>query len=372
MGQTSAPPLPELRAGSLLRLRGVCALQSNERHEPETFRLLLSEPGEVAVLKGPPWWTPRLLVTTAGGLAVAIVAALGWVWLLRNQVHRQTETIRQNHSKLLGVSRQAGMAEVATSVLHNVGNVLNSVNVSSTLISEQLKTSKTGHVGLLAKLLAEHKHDLAQFLIEDPKGRHVPDFLEQLSTRLAKEQEALSREVELLKTNVGHIKEIVAMQQSYSKVAGVAEKVVPSELVEDALRMNESGLERHQVRVVREYEPHLPEITIERHKVLQILVNLIGNAKNACTESGFDDKRITLRVRNGGNTFRISVADNGVGIPAENLKRIFTLGFTTRKNGHGFGLHGAALAATELRGALRVHSDGAGKGATFTLELPVS
>ena len=68
---------------------------------------------------------------------------------------------------------------------------------------------------------------------------------------------------------------------------------------------------------------------------------------------------------------KISYIDNGIGIPADNLTRIFGHGFTTRKEGHGFGLHSGALAAKELGGALTVESDGPGKGATFTLEFPI-
>jgi signal transduction histidine kinase len=130
-------------------------------------------------------------------------------------------------------------------------------------------------------------------------------------------------------------------------------------------------LDRHRIDIERDFDPNLPEITVDRHKVLQILVNLIHNAKYACDESGRPDKRLSVTIKNGDGRVRIAVADNGVGIPPENLTRIFSLGFTTRKTGHGFGLHSGAIAARELNGALRAHSEGLGKGATFTLELPV-
>ncbi|PYM11721.1 MAG: hypothetical protein DME18_13240, partial [Verrucomicrobia bacterium] len=184
-------------------------------------------------------------------------------------------------------------------------------------------------------------------------------------------QSALLKELDLLKKNIEHIKEIVAMQQSYAKVSGVTEVVKVTDLVEDSLRMNAGALTRHEVRVIREFDPHLPEITVEKHKVLQILVNLVRNAKYACEESGRKDRLLTVKVTNGDDRVRIAVIDNGVGIPAENLTRIFSHGFTTRRDGHGFGLHSGALAAKEMGGALRVHSDGVGQGASFTLELPV-
>jgi signal transduction histidine kinase len=169
---------------------------------------------------------------------------------------------------------------------------------------------------------------------------------------------------------VDHVKDIVAMQQTYAKVSGLTETIKVTDLVEDAVRMNASALIRHDVQFFREYDEHLPEIIVEKHKVLQILVNLIRNAKYACDESGRKDKRLTMRVTNGSDVVRIALIDNGIGIPKENLTRIFAHGFTTKKEGHGFGLHSGILAAKEMGGALSVQSDGLDKGATFTLTLP--
>ena len=169
--------------------------------------------------------------------------------------------------------------------------------------------------------------------------------------------------------NITHIKEIVAMQQNYAKSAGILEPLEVADLVEDALRMNTGAMLRHNVKVVRDFAK-VPPIMTEKHKVLQILVNLIRNAKYACDDSGRDDKQISLKVYNGDGRIKIAIADNGVGIPPENLTRIFNHGFTTRKDGHGFGLHSGALAAKELGGKLLVFSEGTGRGATFTLELP--
>jgi len=159
------------------------------------------------------------------------------------------------------------------------------------------------------------------------------------------------------------------MQQSYATFGGVKELVDVVHLVEDSLRINEGALSRHQVEVSHEFEK-VPPMNVEKHKILQIMVNLLRNAKHACQESDRVDKRLTVRVVNGNGRVRISVIDNGVGIPTENLTRIFNHGFTTRKDGHGFGLHSGALAAKEMGGSLTVHSDGRDLGSTFTLELP--
>ncbi len=276
------------------------------------------------------------------------------------------------HKQLVEASRQAGMAEVATGVLHNVGNVLNSVNVSATLLSERLQQSKASSVAKVSALMREHSSDLPGFIANDPRGKQLPLYLEQLAERLGAEQASLLSEVGCLAKNVEHIKNIVAMQQTYAKPAGVTESVPPADLVEDALRINNGELTRRNVQVVREYEPHLPNLSIDKHKVLQILVNLVSNAGHACEQASRPDKRLTVRLTNGGDRIKISLSDNGVGIAPENLTRIFSLGFTTRPGGHGFGLHSGALAARQIGGTLVSHSDGPGCGATFVLELPLS
>jgi signal transduction histidine kinase len=302
----------------------------------------------------------------AGG---EVVGSQGIIQDITQRKQAENELSRVHH-QLVDASRAAGMAEVATNILHNVGNVLNSVNVSTTLVLEKIKQSKISNLGRVAALVQEHRDDLAAFLTADPKGKQLPEYLGRLSGHLNDEQAGLIQEMEATRRHIEHIKDIVATQQNYAKVSGVAEKVKLVDLVEDAVRMNSGSLARHEVELHRDYPAQLSDISVEKHKVLQILVNLIRNAKHACEETGRPDKQMTLQVRNGGDRVRITVSDNGVGIPAENLIRIFNHGFTTRKDGHGFGLHSSALAAKELGGTLTVASEGPGHGAAFTLEIP--
>jgi PAS domain S-box-containing protein len=278
--------------------------------------------------------------------------------------------LEQMHKQLLDASLRAGMAEIATSVLHNVGNVLNSVNVSSSLIADTIRNSKLANFAKAMALIQMHENDLAHFLTNDPKGKQLMGYLANLATHLAGEQADILRESSALVGNVVHIKEIVAMQQNYAKSSGVVEWVKVPELVEDAIRMNSGALNRHNVDLTREFG-EVPPLSVEKHKVLQILINLLRNAKYACDDSGRSDKKITVRIGAREGWVQIAVADNGIGIPPENLTRIFNHGFTTRKEGHGFGLHSGANAARELGGTLSAVSEGIGHGATFILELPV-
>jgi ligand-binding sensor domain-containing protein/signal transduction histidine kinase len=279
--------------------------------------------------------------------------------------------VERVHQQLVDASRMAGQAEVASSVLHNVGNVLNSVNVSTTLLSERLQKMRLANFSKAMQLMREHSNDLGHFLTADQKGSQLPKYLDELATHLTTEQSEMLTELNGLAHNVEHIKEIVAMQQNYAKVSGAEEKVEISELVEGALKMNSVAYVRHSVKVVRQYD-RVPTLVVDRHKVLQILINIFANAKYACDENRRPNKTVTVRIKPcGQDRIAVEIADNGIGISSENLTKVFSHGFTTRKNGHGFGLHGAALAAKEMGGTLTAHSEGIGKGALFILEMPL-
>ena len=281
--------------------------------------------------------------------------------------------LEKSQRDLVDASRQAGMAEVATGVLHNVGNVLNSLNIGATVLATGLRESKVATLAKIAALLSSRASDLVAFLTEDPKGKRLPELLDSLAKHFAGEQTRLLAEAAALQQNIDHIKDIVSMQQSYATMVGIVEPLAPADLMEDALRMNVAALSRHAVSVERDFQP-VPPILVEKGKVLQILVNLIRNAKYACDEGPHPDRAIILRIAAGPEpqTACLSVIDNGVGIPPENLTRIFAHGFTTRATGHGFGLHSSCNAAREMKGSLAVESAGPGRGAKFTLTLPLA
>jgi PAS domain S-box-containing protein len=323
-----------------------------------------------------------VIVTPAGDARIALSSArrlvgpagqaLGAVVVVQDITERRRaeQELESVHKQLLLASRQAGMAEVATNVLHNVGNVLNSVNVSASLVAERIRKSKCSGLTRVAALLTEHAAELPQFL-SGAQGRNLPPYLQELSADLVAERDAAVSELAALRRNVEHIKEIVAMQQGYAKRGGITDIVDVRMLVEDSLRMNEGAFSRHGVSVERDFAA-VPAIEVDKHKVLQILVNVIRNAKYACAEIKGGKKRVTVRVRATAQALTIAVIDTGIGIPPQNLQRIFNHGFTTRRDGHGFGLHSSALAARELGGSLEAHSDGLNQGATFTLTLPLS
>lgn len=292
--------------------------------------------------------------------------ALGVVSDITERVRAQAE-LDQAQRELAATARASGMAEIASNVLHNVGNALNSVNISAGLLQARLGRGTGPRLDRIAGLLQEHAADLPGFFAGE-RGRLVPDYLSNLAAQAHADQQQIDAELANLTRNIDHIKEVVAMQQSYARVGTVDETIDVNAVIEDCLAMNAESLVKHGVAVERQLAP-LPPLRGDKHKLLLILMNLVGNAKHACAESGRSDCRMLVLSTAVDGGLRIEVIDNGVGIAPANMARLFSHGFTTRAAGHGFGLHASALAAAALGGRLHARSDGPGRGATFTLEL---
>jgi PAS domain S-box-containing protein len=298
-----------------------------------------------------------------------IVGTFGMSRDVTDKVEAQ-KALEETNRLLMEATRQAGMAEVATGVLHNVGNVLTSINVTANLVSDRYRDSKVTSIFKVCALLREHSTDLGNFFANDPRASKLPTYLENLANNLDKERMDTMSDLATLLKSIDHVKDIIWMQQSYASVAGMVEPIVPAETIEDAIKLSTNALQRHNVHVERQFA-QTPPARAERHKVLQILVNLVSNAKKAMDCKEPSQRRMLIRVENGANeTVVIKVIDNGIGIPPENLTKIFSHGFTTRKDGHGFGLHSSSLAAKQMGGELSASSEGVGRGATFTLSMP--
>jgi len=283
---------------------------------------------------------------------------------------RAEAKLKAAQEKLLETARKVGMAEVATGVLHNVGNVLNSVSVTAESIQKRIRNSKVSYLGDAVNLLEEHSNELGSFMMNQERGKKLPVFLANLSKELIDEQERCLEALEALTKHVQHVADIIQLQQSYSNTKGLIEPTSIAELIEDAIQINAEALSRNNVEVRREIA-NLPAILLDRHKVLQILTNLISNGIYALSKSDKDEKKLTINVKNLDNdNIQIEVCDNGIGISEENMTRIFEHGFTTKKKGHGFGLHSTAMSVNELNGSIKAHSDGIGQGAVFTIKLP--
>jgi signal transduction histidine kinase len=291
------------------------------------------------------------------------------------EVQRQTVRLESVSQELIGTARRAGMAEIATGVLHNVGNVLNSVNVSATVVVDRLKSSEVSSLVKVGEMLQSNQTNMQEFLTADKRGKQLPGFLIELADCMQKEHQGILQELNTVATGLDHIKQIVSAQQQHAKSGSARVKVTPDELFESAVSMDIGVWQIENLTITRDFQ-QIGTIVLDKHRVMQILINLLSNAKKAVLASPNPEKRIELSTRKivegDKSSIQFIVKDNGIGIDPENLAKIFGHGFTTSADGHGFGLHSAANAASEMGGKLNVDSEGLGKGATFMLELPLS
>jgi len=289
---------------------------------------------------------------------------------LEELVKDRTRELENAQGRLVDMSRRAGMAEVASGVLHNVGNVMNSVNVGASVTRDAVKALPVEGVTRACDLLDQNAQRLAEYLRNDPTGRKLPEYLRKLGAALIDEKGSILAQIDQLAGHLEHMKKIIAAQQSYAKVNGMTEVCTLEEIAEAALQISEGVLRDSSIEVVRSYEK-LPAVLVDRHALMQILVNLVSNAKHALEEANQGKRELLVAIARVDGGVRLEVRDNGVGISAENLSKIFNHGFTTRKQGHGFGLHNCANAAQLMDGSLSAYSDGPGRGASFVLRMPV-
>ena len=283
---------------------------------------------------------------------------------------RMEEEKLQLHEQLMETSRQLGMAEVATGVLHNVGNVLNSINVSIGVITDLLKNSMVGDVGRISQLLDRHREDLGTYLSQNPKGKQLPHYLEKLSGQLKEEQRVALLELERLREKAGHAQQCVAAQQDLAKLNGMTEQVCVAEVVAEALAVNQKMLQEANVAVIQEFQ-EVPQLIVDKHQLLQILVDVICNACQAMESAS--QRYLVVRIKlviGPPDSLCVEIQDTGSGIPPDDITKIFGQGYSTKYRGRGLSLHHGALMAKNMGGALRAQSEGMGQGATFFLDLP--
>jgi len=293
---------------------------------------------------------------------------------LESRVAQRTRELQAAHEKLVEAAHRAGKAEIATSVLHNVGNVLNSVNISVGLVHGKLQQSPLKNLDRTVGLMRQHEADLGDYLTRDEKGRQVPHYLALVADLLRKENDDTLDEMATLVKNIDHIKYIVNAQQSEARAPALLETIEIASLLHEAVNASVLASDAADIRFLHEVRG-VPPFRADKHAIMQILINLISNARHALAQTPSTHKTITFHAtvesRLEKPWLRLQLTDTGAGIEPENITRIFTYGFTTRTEGHGFGLHASANSAAKMGGTLTAASRGAGRGATLTLELPV-
>ena len=291
------------------------------------------------------------------------------IGLLATSFNSMVANLADMRAKLIDHSRNAGMADVASGVLHNIGNVLNSLNISTNIIDEQLRKSNADGLVKAVELINRHRDNLGAFMTDDHRGKLLPGYLEQLAETIVGEQSFLQKEVQTIKVSVEHVNQIIQAQRIFTSTVNYHELCSLKDVISDSIAIVEAAYKRHGIMIDFKYDA-APTMNTDRAKLMQVFVNLMTNAKDALGHLPKGEKRVSVELRcSGKDTVLISIQDNGMGIAPEHRDKIFTNGFTTKTNGRGYGLHFCAISVKQLGGQIRVHSDGPGKGARFEIEM---
>jgi PAS domain S-box-containing protein len=296
------------------------------------------------------------------------------VCILRD-ITRRKETeqrLEQAQNQLLDAAHKSGMADMATGVLHNIGNILNSVNLAGEEISKIVKHSKIEGLSMANKMLVEHQNELSDFLLHDKKGKRLPEYYIKVGTALVDEHKRIEKEADSLNEKTKMMKDVIRTQQLYASAGFFSEALDIHTLINDAITVQKASLDKWGVRIEKRLGA-IPSCMVQKSKLLQVLTNLVKNAKEAMAENDIYNKPKHLMIETGqqndGSVF-VKILDNGCGIEQEHLTQIFGHGFTLKQNGHGFGLHTCANAVKEMGGTITASSQGLQQGACFYLSLP--
>lgn len=298
-------------------------------------------------------------------------------WVLEQCIERQRLMAEQarRDTQLRDMEYRLETANLASTVLHNVGNVLSSVNVAGKVLENLTMQSSVVLINRMSDLLIEHEEDWMTYLSEDPKGKKLLPLLKRLGGQLIEEQQALLKEIHGLQRHLSHVRHIILSHQTRVREQNVLESVAIEELLEEALELSFQPGDARWVTIQREFL-NVPPVLVEKHQMLQILVNLFRNAKQAMQQKPQPMHTLSLSTRVQATEphakVEVIVQDTGTGIAPEHLSRMFQRGFTTKKEGNGIGLHSSAMTLEKLGGSLSVHSAGVGLGATFTLAIPMA
>ncbi len=297
---------------------------------------------------------------------------------LEKLVNERTTELKAAQSQLVEAAHMAGMAEVASGVLHNIGNAINSVNVRLKLSEEKIDKLNVEKLAQAVDMLESNSGKLDRYIAEDPRGQNVFPYMKLALNSMAEQRTEALADIRFLDNQVKHICEIVSLQQSYAKgKRKPREEHRINDILIDAVRMQSDILERDGITVEVDCSYSTP-ILLDRLQLIQVFVNLIKNAAHSIVAQAPDRKVMQLSTRlaeNGEGTspmVEVVINDTGVGFSPDLKDKIFTYGFSTKKDGgKGFGLHYCANYLRSVGGSIYAESDGQGSGAQFIIKVPI-
>ena len=305
----------------------------------------------------------RIYFTLSVLLSTALKEAI-LVEKLEN-INQELKTAQQ---ELVDKAHKAGMADIATGTLHNIGNVLNSINTSIYVMRDIVYDSPFKDFERANHILKNNMENLEKFFINDPRGPKLLQLYLKLEKPFHELQNQISEHLDRLVDRIVLANEIIIAQQNYAGARPILEELDITNVIEDALKLQLTMLQKYKIKIITNFNP-LPKIVVQRTKLLHILVNLFNNAKDAMKETPEAERSLMLTLDGNENNTYLRITDTGHGIPPELIRSIFAQGVTTKPEGHGFGLHSCANYMTEMGGKIWAESPGVGNGATFILQF---
>jgi signal transduction histidine kinase/DNA-binding LacI/PurR family transcriptional regulator len=338
-------------------------LPQNRRYSLLAYFLAVNEESLGLVLFEPGPLIERIYFTLSVLLSTALKGAV-----LVEKLENTNRELISTQQELVAKAHKTGMADIATGTLHNIGNVLNSINTSIFMMKDIIQDSPLDDFQRANELLENHMKDLANFITNDPRGKKLLQFYLKLETPFNDLQSLIYNHLNRLMDRINLVNEIIIAQQNYAGARPISEELDLAEVIDDALKIQLASLEKYAIKIVKNYRS-FPKTVVQRTKLLYILMNLFNNARDAMRDIPENQKTLTLTLDEDEESVYLQVSDTGQGIPPEIVKNIFVFGFTTKQEGHGFGLHSCANYMTEMGGRIWAESPGEGQGATFILQF---
>ncbi|CAM2005572.1 ATP-binding protein [Acanthopleuribacter pedis] len=290
---------------------------------------------------------------------------------LEDRVSERTEKLRRAQKSLIDGAHYSGMAEVARGVLHNIGNVLNSLNVSVQTSLQLLQESQVTKLENINSLMSKTDAELTAFLADPAKREALAEYVSELVQSLQNENRLFSREVNQIREQAEIIRQSLLAQSKFTdRDLGYAERLDINEIIADLLYAEKEMLDRFHIQTSVDFGA-VPAVAAMRTKLSYAVLTLLENAVDALADNPTRERHISVQTACIGEALHIRVGDNGKGIPEALRTKIFQYGFTTKPEGNGFGLHTCANALREMGGDVRAESEGPGRGAVFVLTLPL-
>jgi signal transduction histidine kinase/DNA-binding LacI/PurR family transcriptional regulator len=307
----------------------------------------------------------RIYFTLSVLLSTALKEAL-----LVERLENTNQELKAAQEELVDKAHKAGMADIATGTLHNIGNVLNSINTSIHVMKDMVRDSPFNDFERANQILKERMEDLENFIIHDPRGKKLLQFYLKLEQPFHELQNLLGEHLERLVERINLVNEIIVAQQDYAGFRAIVEELDIAGIVNVALKLQSAMLQKYKITVENQFHP-VPKILLQRTKLLHILFNILNNARDAMMGTPDQERKLAIILDRDADNIQLRITDTGHGIAPELVKSIFGQGYTTKTDGHGFGLHSCANYMAEMGGKIWAESPGVGKGATFVLEFKV-